>query len=289
MSAGDAKIVLITGASGGIGLEASVKIARMGAHVVMVARDRRRGEEAVAAVKARSGRDDVSLLVCDMSSIASVVTLADDFRAQYGRLDVLVNNAGSIKAAREITGDGLEWTFAANYLGHFLLTNLLLDLLRKSAPARVVNVSSAAHRQATIEFDNLQFEKGGYSLLQAYGRSKLAQILFTIELSRRLEGTGVTVNALHPGVVATGIWTRSAFPWYLRAPIAWAKALFMLTPVQGADRVVYLATSSEVEGRSGGYYEKNRRVDPSSTARDQTLARRFWEASAKLARLSTSP
>ena len=277
------KVVLITGANSGIGFEASVKIASMGAHVVMVARDRRRGDDALVAVKARSGSDTVSLRLCDMASMAGVRALAQDVLARHPRLDVLVNNAGSVKTSREVTEDGLEWTFAANYLGHFLLTNLLLDRLRESAPARVVNVSSDGHRRGTIEFENLQFERGGFSTLTAYARSKLAQVLFTRELARRLEQTGVTVNALHPGAVATGIWAKAAAPWYVRAPIAVAKVLFMRTPSQGGDRIVYLATSPDVEGLTGGYYDKDRLTLPSTLALDQALARRLWDESAKLA------
>jgi len=277
------KVVLITGANSGIGFEASVKIASMGAHVVMVARDRRRGEDALVAVKARSGSDTVSLLLCDMASMAGVRALAQDVLARHPRLDVLVNNAGSVRTSREVTEDGLEWTFAANYLGHFLLTNLLLDRLRESAPARVVNVSSDGHRRGTIEFENLQYERGGFSTLTAYARSKLAQVLFTRELARRLEQTGVTVNALHPGAVATGIWAKAAAPWYVRTPIAVAKVLFMRTPSQGGDRIAYLATSPDVEGLTGGYYDKDRLTLPSTLALDQALARRLWDESAKLA------
>jgi NAD(P)-dependent dehydrogenase (short-subunit alcohol dehydrogenase family) len=190
-----------------------MKLARLGANVVLVARDGQRGEAAMAAVKGVAGSASVSVRLCDMASLAAVRALAKDVAAHHDRLDLLVNNAGSVKKARETTTDGLEWTFAANYLGHFLLTNLLLDLLRRSAPARIVNVSSAAHRQGSIDFDNLQFEHGGYTIMSAYGRSKLAQILFTRELDHRLHGNGVTVNALHPGTVATGIWNKETLPW----------------------------------------------------------------------------
>jgi len=282
------RIALVTGGNSGIGFEVVNRLAQAGIEVVLVARDPRRGEEALADLKARTGSSAISLLVCDLSSMADVRGLAASFRARHDRLDILVNNAGLASRERRVTAEGLEWTFAANYLGHFLLTNLLLDVLRKSAPARVVNVSSAAHRAGTIDLDNLQFEKGGYSVTRAYGRSKLAQILFTRELARRLDGSGVTVNAAHPGAVATGIWTKTRLPWYVQAPIAIAKTLFMLTPAQGADRVVYLATSPDVEGRTGGYYEKNRHVDPSSTARDPALAARLWEASARLVELPTT-
>jgi NAD(P)-dependent dehydrogenase (short-subunit alcohol dehydrogenase family) len=221
-----------------------------------------------------------------MASLAAVRGLAKEVTAHHDRLDVLVNNAGSVKRARETTPDGLEWTFAANYLGHFLLTNLLLDLLRRSAPARIVNVSSAGHRQGRIDFENLQFEHGGYRIMSAYGRSKLAQILFTRELARRLQGSGVTVNALHPGAVATGIWTKETLPWYARAPIALAKRLFMVTPSAGADRILYLATSPEVEGATGGYYEKDRLAQPSAAARDDALTVRLWNESMRLAGLA---
>jgi NAD(P)-dependent dehydrogenase (short-subunit alcohol dehydrogenase family) len=278
--------VLITGASAGLGFEAASKLARLGANVVMVARDRQRGEAARAAVADVSRSASVSLLLCDLASLAAVRALAGAVAAQHTRLDVLVNNAGSVKVARETTPDGLEWTFAANYLGHFLLTHLLLDLLRRSPAARIVNVSSAAHRQGTIDFDNLQFERGGYRIMRAYGRSKLAQVLFTQDLARRLRGSGVTVNAVHPGNVATAIWTKERLPWYARAPIALAKRLFMVTPSQGADRIVYLATTPEVEGATGGYYEKDRLVRPSAAARDEALARRLWDESMRLAGLA---
>ena len=284
------RTVLITGASSGLGYEAALKLARLGANLVLVARDAQRGERARAAVEeiARgiAGPGSVSLLLADMASLADVRALAKEVAARHDRLDVLVNNAGSVKMARETTADGLEWTFAANYLGHFLLTNLLLDLLRRSAPARIVNVSSVGHRHGTIDFDNLQFEHGGYSIMSAYGGSKLAQILFTRELARRLQGSGVTVNALHPGSVATGIWTKEVLPWYARAPIALAKRLFMRTPSQGADRIVYLAASPAVEGATGGYYEKDRLVQPSAAARDDAVSVRLWDESARLAGLA---
>lgn len=278
-------VVLITGGNAGIGFESAITIARLGATVVIVARDGGRGEEAVRHIKARARSHSVSSLVCDMASLAGVRSLAGEFAARHTRLDVLVNNAGSVSGTHRMTPEGFEWTFAANYLGHFLLTNLLLPLLQHSAPARIVNISSVGHRQATIDFANLFFEKGGYSIMNAYGRSKLAQILFTRELARRLDGNAVTVNALHPGTVATGIWTKATLPWYLRAPIAVARALFMLTPAQGADRIVYLATDPAVEGQTGGYYEKNRLVEPAPTARDATLARRLWDESARMVKL----
>ena len=279
------KIVLITGANSGIGFEAAVRIARMGAHIVMVARDRQKAETAIVAARERSGSDKFSLMLCDMSSMSGVRRFAAEVLATIPRLDVLVNNAGSVNDTRHITAEGLEQTFAANYMGHFLLTQLLLPLLKASAPSRIVNVSSVGHRQGTLDFDNLQFEKGGFSIMKAYGRSKLAQIVFTRELARRLAGTGVTVNSLHPGAVATRIWSHA--PWFTRPVLAVAQ-LFMLTPEQGAERIVYLAASPEVEGQTGGYYDKNTRVEPSALARDEAIAARLWEESVRLTR-SVSP
>jgi retinol dehydrogenase-14 len=273
------KIVLITGANSGIGFEAAVSMARMGADIVMVARNRQKAEAAIVAARERSGSGRFSLMLCDMSSMSDVRRLAAEVLATIPRLDVLVNNAGSVNDVRRITGEGLEQTFAANYLGHFLLTHLLLPLLRSSAPSRVVNVSSIGHGHGDMDFGNLQFEKGGYSVMKAYGRSKLAQILFTRELARRLAETGVTVNSLHPGAVATNIWSHA--PWFAR-PVLAAAQLFMLRPAQGAERIVYLAASPEVAGETGGYYDKNTRVEPSALARDAAVAARLWEESVKL-------
>jgi len=274
---------LLTGASSGIGLEASVKLARLGAQVVMVARDAKRGQAALDDAKARSGSDALSLLLCDFASQAAIRALAAEYRALHPRLDVLVNNAGSVSPKREVTADGLERTFAVNHLGYFLLTNLLIDLLEKSAPSRVVNVASVGHRSGTMDFDNLQFEHGGYGIMKAYSRSKLGNVLFTTELARRLAAKGVTVNCLHPGGVSTNIWSHA--PRYARPILALAK-LFMITPEQGADRIVYLAASPEVEGQTGGYFDKNRRVAPSALAQDEKLAHRLWELSARLTQLA---
>ena len=279
------KTVLITGANSGIGFEAAVRIAHLGADIVMVARNRQKAEAAIVAARERSGSGRFSLMLCDMSSMSDVRRLAAKVLATMPRLDVLVNNAGSVNNVRRITVDGLEQTFAANYLGHFLLTHLLLPLLRSSAPSRIVNVSSVGHRRGDLDFDNLQFEKGGYSVMKAYGRSKLAQILFTRELAHRLVGTGVTANSLHPGAVATRIWSHA--PWFAR-PVVAAAQLFMLTPGQGGEGIVYLAASPEVEGETGGYYAKNKRVEPSALARDGAIAARLWEESVKLTQLAST-
>src|SRR3984893_4363655 len=273
------KTVLITGATSGIGLEASAKLAGMGAELVLVGRDRARGEAAVAAVKRRSGSTAVALMRCDFASLTQIRALAAELVATHPKLHVLVNNAGLATARREVTEDGIERTFAVNHLGPFILTNLLLDLLRRSAPARVVTVASAAHRQGDMPFDDLQFENGGYGTKGAVGRTKLANVLFTAELARRLGGTGVTANCLHPGPVATNIWSHA--PRCTRPLLAVAK-LFMISAEKGAGTIVYLTASPEVEGLTGGYYERNRGVLPSAIAQDEAIAKRLWERSGAL-------
>src|SRR5215212_3378073 len=194
----DEKICLITGATSGIGKATAIGLADMGARVVMVGRDRGRGEAALAEIKERSANASVDLLLADLSSQEEVRWLADEFKEAHPRLDVLINNAGVIRSKRVASADGIEMTFAVNHLAHFLLTNLLLELLKATAPSRIVNVSSGEQRNGTIDFDDLQGEKG-YKTAKAYGQSKLANILFTYELARRLEGTGVSTNCLHPG------------------------------------------------------------------------------------------
>ncbi len=264
---------------------ASIELAKQGATIVMVARDGKKLEAARAEVVERSGSSAVETLLCDFASQQQIRKLAAEYRARHDRLDVLVNNAGLVSDTRVVTEDGIELTFAVNHLGYFLLTNLLLDLVVKSAPARIVNVASIGHRSGTLDFDDLGYEKGGYWIMKAYSRSKLGNVLFTAELARRLGKKGVTVNCLHPGAVATGIWSHA--PWYARPVLAAAK-LFMLTPEQGADRILHLAAGDDVDGQSGGYYENNKRVAPSKRAQDEALAKRLWEVSAKLVRLDAN-
>jgi NAD(P)-dependent dehydrogenase (short-subunit alcohol dehydrogenase family) len=287
------KSVLVTGANSGIGLEACVQLARMGADLTMVARDRSKGEAAVRAVEARARRSrgdaprvrTPALLLCDMASQSEIRALADEYRRTHARLDILINNAGSVSPSRELTADGIEKTFAVNHLGYFLLTTLLLDLIVKSAPSRIVNTSSIGHYRGTIDFDDLDFDKEPYNIMKAYGRSKLANVLFTRELAKRLAGSGVTVNALHPGAVATNIWSHAM--WWARPLLAVAK-LFMVTPEQGGERLVYLAASPEVEGKTGGYYDNNRLTTPSPLAQDDAVATRLWHVSERLTSLDTS-
>jgi retinol dehydrogenase 14 len=276
------KTVLVTGATSGIGWEASVSFAQMGARLIMVGRDASKTAQKVEAVRQRSGSRTVDSLLCDFSSQAQVRRLAQEFRGRYDKLHVLVNNAGTVFSKRTVTADGIESTFAVNYLGPFLLTNLLLDVLKASAPARVITVSSSGHYSGTMDFDDLGFEHG-YQIMRAYGRSKLADVLFTRELAKHLEGTGVTVNALHPGAVGTNIWDRA--PAYTRPFFTLAKRLFMISPAAGAETIVYLATSPEVEGETGLYFEKNRPKLPSRLAQDDAVAQRLWDESAQLVKL----
>jgi len=270
--------ILVTGASSGIGLAASEELAAMGAELVLVGRDPTRLAAAAAAVRARSAAGPVSTLACDLSSLAAVRGLTAEVLGRHPRLHVLVNNAGGVSPTRQVTADGLERTFAVNHLAPYLLTRLLLDRLVASAPARIVTVSSVAHRRAHLDFGDLQLERG-YAIMRAYGQSKLANVLFTRELARRLAGTRVTANCLHPGAVATRIWSGAR--GFARPLLALAK-LFMLTPEEGARTIVHLASEPEVAQLTGAYLEKGEVVDPAPQARDDAAARRLWEESARL-------
>ena len=277
--------ILITGATSGIGLEATVALARQGHRVVLIGRRQEKLTAAVDEVKRRAG---VAVApdswLCDLGSQAQIRALASNVIAKYDRLDVLVNNAGLATPRREITEDGIERTFAVNHLGPFLLTNLLLNLLVKSAPARVVNVASIEHYDATIDLADLGFESGGWGIAKAYRRSKLGTVLFTRALAKRLEGTGVTANAVHPGAVATGIWDVA--PGWTQPMIWLAKKLIMITPEKAAKSVVRLASSAE--GENGLYFNQLEPKQPSKLALDDELAEKLWEESARLVQLQTS-
>ena len=279
------KNVLLTGATNGIGQEAAVELARRGARVTLVGRDPRRTEAAVADVKARSNSAEVSHLLCDFSSQDSIRSLAEQVLARNEPLHVLINNAGGVNKERRLTVDGIETTFAVNHLGYFLLTHLLLNRIVQSAPARIVSVASNAHRSGTLDFDDLGYERG-YFILKAYSRSKLANVLFANELARRLEGTGVTSNSLHPGVVATNIW--SGTPNGARQLIRFLARPFFLSPAQGAAPIVHLAASPELEGVNGKYFDRGKPATPAPLARDETLAKRLWEVSERMAGLKSS-
>jgi NAD(P)-dependent dehydrogenase (short-subunit alcohol dehydrogenase family) len=272
------KVCLVTGANSGIGKVTALELARLGARVVMVCRDRIRGEAALAEIKQASANTHLELMLCDLASQADIRRFADEFKTTHKHLDVLVNNAGVYLRKRQTTVDKLEATFAINHLGYFLLTNLLLDLLKQSAPSRIINVSSGAHASGHINFDDLQGEKS-YSGVKAYCHSKLANLLFTRELARRLAGTQVTANCLHPGAVATGIF-RS-----LPKPLEAIIKLVTMSPEKGAQTTIYLASSPAVETVTGKYFVKCAEARPSPEAQDDQVASRLWAESARLTHL----
>jgi NAD(P)-dependent dehydrogenase (short-subunit alcohol dehydrogenase family) len=269
------KTIIVTGANSGIGKVAARELARMGASVIMVARSRERGERALQEVRSASANDNVRLMLCDLSSQRSIREFAAAFEAENDRLDVLLNNAGAVYLRRQESVDGLELSFALNHMGYFLLTNLLLDVIKASAPARIVNVSSEAHRVGRIAFDDLRREQD-YGM-NVYGETKLMNLLFTYELARRLEGTGVTVNAMHPGFVRTNFGRRgNGLLGRFVMPVA---SLFGRSPERGAATAIYLASSPEVEGVTGKYFVDNQEVRTADLSYDQALQARMWEVS----------
>jgi len=273
-------VCVVTGATSGIGRAAATALAKLGATVVMVGRDRGRTEAAaaqIAAVSASPPRTEIA----DLASLEQVRGLAGRL-AGLERIDVLINNAGLVLGERRLTPDGLEHVFALNHLAPFLLTNLLLPTLTASAPARVITVTSDAHSAARLDLHDPNLEHG-WDSWRSYANSKLANILFTRELARRLDGTGVTANCAHPGVVRTG-FGRESRP-LLKLGITIARP-FMLSPERGADTIVYLASSPEVAGQTGGYYVKRQRREPSAAARDDTAARELWELSERMTGLA---
>lgn len=258
-------------------------LARRGAHVVFTGRDKGRCEATAEAIRRESGRDAGEYLLGDLSRQADVRRIAEEFRSRHGRLDVLINNAGVVLMERSETEEGIERTWAINHLAYFLLTNLLLDVLKAGAPARVVSVASDAHKVPKgIHWDDPE-GKAAYKGFRAYCQSKLANILFTRELARRLEGSGVTANALHPGFVNTRIFEG---PGMMRKLFRGSARLMALTPEAGAKTSIYLASSPEVAGVTGRYFDKCRAVEPSKAARDDEAARRLWELSERMTGLS---
>ncbi len=277
------KVVLVTGATSGIGKVTAARLAELGAHVVLVARDAEKGAATVAEIRDRAGDAAVDLLLAELASQPQVRALAAAFRGRFSRLDVLVNNAGAALPPPRRLVDGIENTFALNHLAPFLLTHLLLDLLVASAPARVVTVASSVERYGRIPFDDLNRDRG-YRGLAAYSQSKLANVLFTYALSRRLDGTGVTANALHPGVVRTGFYEGGPA---LRAA-ARLGGRFFRTPEQGAQTVIGLASSAELAGVTGRYFVDGRPARSSRRSRDPELAERLWRVSEDLVGLPAS-
>jgi NAD(P)-dependent dehydrogenase (short-subunit alcohol dehydrogenase family) len=276
------KVCLVTGATSGIGAVAARELARQGARVVIVGRSQAKCDAAVQQIQVQTGNQDVEALRADLSSQERVRELARQFSGRHPRLDVLVNNAGGMWLRRELTGDGLEMTFAVNHLAYFLLTHLLLDALKAGAPSRIINVSSDAHQRTTLDFDNLMGERR-YSGWRAYCQSKLANLLFTYELARRLAGTGVTANALHPGWVATGFAANNGWRGRLWQRVA---GWFALSPEEGARTIVYLATSPEVATTSGRYFVRERAVPSSPASTDEASAKRLWQLSLEMIHLA---
>jgi NAD(P)-dependent dehydrogenase (short-subunit alcohol dehydrogenase family) len=274
------KLCIVTGATAGIGYETALGLARWGAKVVLTGRDAARGEDALANIRQQIPGAEVDFLIADFASLQAVRGLAAAILDRHEKIDVLVNNAGGFHGKRSLTVDGFETTFAVNHLAPFLLTNLLLGKLIASAPARIVTVASVAHKKHGASLDDPQSKKH-YGMWSAYANSKLANILFTSELAQRLAGTGVTANCLHPGLVASNIathYTPLRLIWKLLTP-------FLLTPAEGARTSLYLATSPEVEGVTGKYFDKCRAVEPSPAARDMAAARELWDESARMVNL----
>ncbi len=279
----EGRTCLVTGASSGIGEETALGLARLGARVVLVCRSRERGERSQATIVKASGNDAIDLALGDFSSLASIRQLAKDLLATCPAIHVLVNNAGVVNLRRTTTIDGFESTFAINHLGYFLLTNLLLDRILASAPARIVNVASDAHKFGRLNLDDLQAESR-YGWMRAYGGSKLANIHFTYELARRLDGSGVTVNCLHPGGVASRLGHNNGR--FLGRAVTGLLKPFILSPAQGAQTSIWAASASELDGVSGCYFVKKKRARSSPASYDETFAKRLWQESGRLTALA---
>jgi NAD(P)-dependent dehydrogenase (short-subunit alcohol dehydrogenase family) len=272
------KVCLVTGGTGGIGLVTARELARLGADVTVVGRDRQRGDTALATLRTAAPGVNVAYLPADLADQSEVRRLAASFAALHPRLDVLINNAGGLFGRRRLSPDGLEMTFALNHLSYFLLTHLLMPALTQAPAARIVNVASAAHKGVTLDFNDLQGEDH-YSRWLAYKRSKLANILFTYELARRLDGQPMTVNALHPGFVATDIGSRHGFV----PGLLWSLGkLYAISPEEGARTSIFLASAAEVEGLSGRYFVRCKEKRSSEASYDREAAVRLWDVSVNL-------
>jgi NAD(P)-dependent dehydrogenase (short-subunit alcohol dehydrogenase family) len=274
------KIVLVTGSSSGIGFETAKALAQQGAEVILVARSEEKLKEAAAVIKAATGNDKLKYYTADFSSQKSIRELAAKVKKDYTKLDVLVNNAGGVFPEFKLSEDGLEMAIATNHFAYFLLTNLLLDLLKKADSARIVNVASGSHYQGKIDFESFK-KKKSYFIMKAYGQSKLANVLFTKELAERLKGTRITVNCLHPGFVHTGIGTKGVtgvvkFIW------TFFSRLGGLSAEAGAKTSVYLASSSAVNGVTGKYFDKCKPKEESKLAKDINLQHELWKVSEQL-------
>jgi NAD(P)-dependent dehydrogenase (short-subunit alcohol dehydrogenase family) len=277
------KTCVITGATSGIGREAALQLARQGASVILVGRDARRADAAVSWLKQRVPDADIAVRLADLARLDEVRRLADDLSRTVRRIDVLINNAGAMFDRHGLTPDGFERTFALNHMAYFVLSNLLLDKLKEAAPARIVSVASTAHRGVTLDFSDLTGRRPAAKGWLAYRRSKLANILFTAELARRLAGSGVTANCLHPGFVASRFGDENGI--VMRVGLGLAKRFAAITPEAGARTITYLASAPEVAGITGRYFADCREVRPSAAATDAMAAGRLWQESSLLAGL----
>jgi len=277
------KVVAVTGANSGMGLATTVELAKQGAHVVMICRSKERGELALEQARSQSGSSDIVLMTCDLGSFSSIRSFTAAFKQKYSQLDVLINNAGVVALKRTITSDGFESQIGINHLGHFLLTNELLDLLQRAPQGRIINVSSGAHKAGRIHFDDPNLTRG-YNVAKGYAQSKLANILFTNELARRLTGTRVTVNSLHPGAVATniGVDRKSGFGKSLHKLLK----PFFRTPLEGAKTAIYLASSDEAANQTGQYFIDSKSVQTASKASNPELAAKLWAWSEQQVKLT---
>lgn len=264
------KSVMVTGATAGIGKRTALDLARMGATVLLVGRNESKGQNVMAEIRRETGNDKLDFFLVDLTSLTSIRELADKFKSRYSKLDVLVNNAGGIFDKRIETVDGFEMNFGFNHLAPFLLTHLLLDVIKASAPSRIIHVSSSAHTVGEIDVDDLNWKKRKYRMMKTYGASKLANILFTYESSKRLEGTSVTVNCLHPGGVRTNFGKNTKFKYLFTL-----FGLFMISPKKGAKTSIYLASSPEVEGVTGKYFVKCKPKKSSESSYDEELQKKI--------------
>ncbi len=278
------KIILITGANSGIGKATLYGLAKKEAHIVMLCRNKEKSEKVRKEVIAKTGNKNIDLQVIDLSDLNSVRKTAEKINQNYKQIDVLINNAGASFIKRELSADGYEKTFAINHLGHFLLTNLLLDKLKKAESARIINVSSIAHIKGYINFDDLNAEKN-YKGMPAYRRAKLANILFTNELAGKLKNTEITVNSLHPGIIRTNFTQNAGF---LINTIAKLVAPFLTSPAKGAETSIYLASSDKVSGITGKYFVNCKIKDTNEEAKNEEIAKRLWKISEKMTGLNNN-
>ncbi|RRO15740.1 SDR family oxidoreductase [Saccharopolyspora rhizosphaerae] len=275
----DQRVCIVTGANSGTGYVTALELARSGATVVMLCRNEYKGTAAREKIVAETGNQQVELIVADLAEMAEVRRAAREFAERHAKLDVLVNNAGGVTQTRRESSEGLEAMFAGNYLGHFLLTDLLLEQLKNAGHARVVNVSSMAHKGAKLDFDDLQ-GRSSWNAMRGYAQSKLAQILFTYELAERLRGTGITVNAMHPGAVASGF--KNGTSGLVKALVGGFYAVFGISPEKGADTILHLANAPEVAEVTGRYFIKRRPVATSKASYDTEARERLWAVSEEL-------